>query len=367
MNAPRFLRWSLVAACLVALIFLGSCGGGAGGDSPVILSGRFIDGPVEGLRYESVDLSGYTAADGGFQYVQGHLVSFYVGEVKLGSALGAPIVTPISLVPGARDETNGTVINIARFIQSLDDDGYLPDGLRIPRIVHDYAVSVSIRFSQPTDVFESDGAVQSLVATLTGLTAAGTHPLYSVASAQRELQRGLLELVAGAYTGDFTPISGARWSIAVASTGTVTGSVADSNGNTLLDVGGRIDTDRNVFMVADSYDEAYLFQGTIFLGSGITGDWAGVAPVSNPLDLAKAAGCLACHSVDKNVVGPAWNDVAARYRNTDARGYLIEKVKTGGKGNWTDVTGGVPMPPYYPRVPQYYIATLVDYILSLGN
>ena len=276
-------------------------------------------------------------------------------------------LTPISLVPGAQDETNGTVIKIARFIQSLDDNGYLPDGLRIPRIVHDYAVSVSINFSQPIDAFESDGAVQSLVATLTGLTDAGTHPLYSLASAQHELQSGLRELVAGAYNGDFTPISGARWSIAVASTGTVTGSVSDSKGNTLLDVGGRIDLDRNVYMVADSYDEAFLFQGTISLAHGIAGDWAGVAPVSNPLELAKAAGCLACHAVDKKVVGPAWNDVAVRYKNADARHYLIEKVKTGGKGNWTEITGGVPMPPYYPRVPQYYIATLVDYILSLGN
>jgi cytochrome c len=147
----------------------------------------------------------------------------------------------------------------------------------------------------------------------------------------------------------------------------VTGSVSDSKGDTLLDVGGCIHLDRNVYMVADSYDEAFLFQGTISLAHGIAGDWAGVAPVSNPLELAKAAGCLACHAVDKKVVGPAWNDVAVRYKNADARSYLIEKVKTGGKGNWTEITGGVPMPPYYPRVPQYYIATLVDYIRSLGN
>lgn len=354
-------------ACLVALIFLGSCGGGGGGGSPVVLNGRFIDGPVEGLRYVSGDLSGYTAADGGFQYAQGHLVSFYVGEVKLGSALGAPIVTPVSLVPGAFDETNATVINIARFIQSLDDDGDPSDGIRIPRIVHDYAVSVSIRFGQLTDTFEADGSVQTLVATLTALTAAGSHSLNSLASAQEELQRGLLELLAGAYSGEFTPIPGARWSIAVGSTGSISGSVFDSKGNTLLDIGGGVDLDRTMFMVADSYDQSFLFRGAISLDRGITGGWAGALPVTNPLDLAKAAGCLACHAVDKDVVGPAWNSVAARYRNMDARVYLIEKVKKGGKGNWTDVTGGVPMPPYYPRVPQYFIAVLVDYILSLGN
>jgi cytochrome c len=32
------------------------------------------------------------------------------------------------------------------------------------------------------------------------------------------------------------------------------------------------------------------------------------------LDLAKKSGCLACHSVEKKIVGPAWKDVAARYK-----------------------------------------------------
>ncbi|MDH5694727.1 MAG: cytochrome C, partial [Gammaproteobacteria bacterium] len=44
---------------------------------------------------------------------------------------------------------------------------------------------------------------------------------------------------------------------------------------------------------------------------------------------------------------------------------LIEKVKKGGKGNWTQVTGGVPMPPYSPRVSDGDIETLVDFVLSL--
>lgn len=85
------------------------------------------------------------------------------------------------------------------------------------------------------------------------------------------------------------------------------------------------------------------------------------------LDLAKKSGCLACHSVDKKVVGPAWKDVGAKYKGkADARATLIEKVKKGGKGNWADVTGGVPMPPYSPRVPDADIEKLVDFILTLG-
>ncbi len=84
------------------------------------------------------------------------------------------------------------------------------------------------------------------------------------------------------------------------------------------------------------------------------------------LDLAKKSGCLACHSVEKKVVGPAWKDVAAKYKgNGAAKADLVAKVKKGGKGNWTEVTGGVPMPPYSPRVADADIDTLVDFILAL--
>ena len=84
------------------------------------------------------------------------------------------------------------------------------------------------------------------------------------------------------------------------------------------------------------------------------------------LDLAKKSGCLACHSVDKKVVGPAWKDVAAKYKgDANAKATLIHKVKKGGKGNWTKVTGGAPMPPYSPRVKDADIEKLVDFVMSL--
>jgi cytochrome c len=84
------------------------------------------------------------------------------------------------------------------------------------------------------------------------------------------------------------------------------------------------------------------------------------------LDLAKKSGCLACHSVDKKVVGPAWKDVAAKYKgDAGAKATLVEKVKKGGKGNWTKVTGGAPMPPYSPRVKDADIEKLVDFVLAL--
>lgn len=77
--------------------------------------------------------------------------------------------------------------------------------------------------------------------------------------------------------------------------------------------------------------------------------------------LAKNSGCLACHTVDKKLVGPAYKDVAAKYRNTKgAEAELIKKVKAGGKGVW----GEVPMPPNM-HVKDDDIKTLVQWILSI--
>ena len=90
------------------------------------------------------------------------------------------------------------------------------------------------------------------------------------------------------------------------------------------------------------------------------------APAMADLDLAKKSGCLACHSVDKKVVGPGWKDVADKYKgDAGARAALITKISKGGKGAWTSVTGGVPMPPYSPRVSDANIEALTDFILGL--
>ncbi|MCI0507061.1 MAG: c-type cytochrome [Gammaproteobacteria bacterium] len=87
---------------------------------------------------------------------------------------------------------------------------------------------------------------------------------------------------------------------------------------------------------------------------------------ADSLALARKSGCLACHAIDKKVVGPAWQDVAKRYaNNSGARAQLIEKVAKGGKGNWTDVVGTAAMPPYHPRASMEDIGKLVDFVLSL--
>jgi cytochrome c len=77
--------------------------------------------------------------------------------------------------------------------------------------------------------------------------------------------------------------------------------------------------------------------------------------------LMKKHGCAACHAVDKKVIGPAYQEVAAKYAgDKDALAKLADKVKKGGVGVW----GQVPMPPNV-QVPDADIKELVSWILTL--
>jgi len=102
-------------------------------------------------------------------------------------------------------------------------------------------------------------------------------------------------------------------------------------------------------------------QRITFLGMVVA---AGVlaAPVAQADEaLLKKHNCVACHQIDKKVVGPAYKDVAKKYKGQkDIAVKLAEKVKKGGQGVW----GPVPMPPN-AQVPDADIKKMVDYILSL--
>ena len=95
---------------------------------------------------------------------------------------------------------------------------------------------------------------------------------------------------------------------------------------------------------------------------GIACATAGHAAVDDAkaTQLAGKYGCLACHAVEKKVVGPAYKDVAKKYAgDASALGKLEHKVKTGGSGVW----GAIPMPPN--NVPDADVKTMVQWVLSL--
>jgi cytochrome c len=84
-------------------------------------------------------------------------------------------------------------------------------------------------------------------------------------------------------------------------------------------------------------------------------------PAFAQLDLAQKKNCLACHAVDKKVVGPAYKEVAAKYAGQkDAVEKLTQKVVKGGVGAW----GQIPMPAN-PQVTEAEAKQLVTWILGL--
>lgn len=97
------------------------------------------------------------------------------------------------------------------------------------------------------------------------------------------------------------------------------------------------------------------------LAAALVAGLAIAAPAKADEALAKKHNCLACHQVDKKTVGPAYKDIAKKYKGQNVAAQLEAKVKKGGQGVW----GPVPMPPN-AAVPEADIKKLVDWILKLS-
>ena len=83
-------------------------------------------------------------------------------------------------------------------------------------------------------------------------------------------------------------------------------------------------------------------------------------PAVASADLAQKKACMACHAVDKKLVGPAYKDVAAKYAGQkDAAAKLADKIQKGGSGVW----GAVPMPAN-PGVNAAEAKQLADWVLT---
>ncbi len=87
----------------------------------------------------------------------------------------------------------------------------------------------------------------------------------------------------------------------------------------------------------------------------------GLALAADPgMELAQKKNCLACHALDKKVVGPAYKDIAAKYgKDKDAAAKLADKITKGSTGVW----GPVPMPPNAVSADE--AKTLAKWVLSV--
>ncbi|MBF0420673.1 MAG: hypothetical protein HQL78_10975, partial [Magnetococcales bacterium] len=128
-------------ACLFTVTTSG-CGGGSGssgggtttvtsGTPAPVLVGQFTDGPTTGLTYRtSSNNAGTTDTSGQFTYVNGETISFYLGGLLLGSTTAKGVVTPMDLFSDGHMNQD-EVVNLSRFLQTLDEDGNPDNGISI--------------------------------------------------------------------------------------------------------------------------------------------------------------------------------------------------------------------------------------------
>lgn len=111
------------------VIFTSACG------DRKLNTGHIHDSAVKGIAWETDTRSGLTGSEGEFQYTKGQSVSFSLGSIKLGRSVAERDLTIVDIVDGASGVTDNEVTNIARLLQSLDDDGDLSNGIAISEFV----------------------------------------------------------------------------------------------------------------------------------------------------------------------------------------------------------------------------------------
>lgn len=182
-----------------------------------IVTGVFA-GPIRGLRYQTPTSTGVTNARGEFEYREGEAVTFLVGGLVLGTVEGAPRVNLAQLVnrvAGKIDRLHDPLVtNLARFVQTLDQNGDVETGVTIAPVVHEIIEPMVLNFAQPAadnleaadaidatvvGTFDRDPNVTALLQKLNAASGAftGNMPrrLRNAAAARNELRRNIRGIV----------------------------------------------------------------------------------------------------------------------------------------------------------------------------
>jgi len=165
-NMKTARKFSIFIAVLLPSLVTG-CGGGGSSDSndepagsdQTILTGQLIDSAVEGISYRTETRSGTTNSNGEFTYLAGETVVFGLGDLEFPAVTAAQILTPLELA-GVTDINDTGVVNMARLLQSLDQDCDPSNGITIGGEALLAAAGMSIDFE--SEFFDTE--VANLVA-----------------------------------------------------------------------------------------------------------------------------------------------------------------------------------------------------------
>jgi len=165
---------------LLSIALITGCGGGESNNTTI--TGIYLDAKVQGLNYSTATQNGKTNVNGEFQYEPGESVVFSLYGQELSTVPGYSTITPF-------DNTSDTlhadyVINLLRFLQTLDIDGVPGNGITLP----DTASSVmNVNFNQSMASFESDNSVLLFISQNTNVSSLSVTAIDAVAHLQNTI------------------------------------------------------------------------------------------------------------------------------------------------------------------------------------
>ena len=163
---------------ILTSLILSACGGGSSSKStPTAITGSYSDaGAVSGLQYSTATQSGTTDSSGKFLYLPGETVTFSVGSIVIGKAVAAPTLTTFDLVGISAPLTSLGIpnnipssllfqqaINISTFLQTLDSDGNVSNGISIPSQAIVLAKNTAVNFNQKYFYFQNSFALNNFI------------------------------------------------------------------------------------------------------------------------------------------------------------------------------------------------------------
>ncbi len=177
---PKFTNKILPILAVTSTLTLVGCGGGgisstdsatnsnatgAGAVSGEVRKGRFVDSAVSGLWYETESQSGFTDANGFFNFLAGESVSFYLGETLLGTVEAKDLVTPLDML--SDEDHPDKLQNILRILQTLDADADSSNGIEITQAADAYLSQFELPLNNPSVLFQASSIVSELVTAFT--------------------------------------------------------------------------------------------------------------------------------------------------------------------------------------------------------
>ncbi|MFT6599278.1 MAG: hypothetical protein ACJATD_000109 [Alloalcanivorax sp.] len=195
----------LAGAAVAAILAITGCGGSSSsssGGGTATRTAHFVDNAVTGLHYTCDSSSTKTTGDQGvLRCPDGATARFLIGDIELGEAVvngNTVFITPADLAGEDADENNNTVINISRFLISLDADQDLANGIQIDPASH-LDLGLAIDFSLEPVAFET--AIGSALDMLTADLPGGPYPLVAEEDAKNHVVMALHLTNAGLYRG----------------------------------------------------------------------------------------------------------------------------------------------------------------------